>query len=67
MGKLHNVGGDSCFCDSDLNLSHSLSKLAGSKKWEQPPGLLGLSDLELAQQLQQEEYIQQQAIQPVPM
>lgn len=33
---------------------------------QQPQGALGLSDLELAQQLQQEEYQQQQGVQPVP-
>lgn len=33
---------------------------------QQPQGTSGLSDLELAQQLQQEEYQQQQGGQPVP-
>ncbi|XP_008826483.1 ubiquitin carboxyl-terminal hydrolase MINDY-1 isoform X1 [Nannospalax galili] len=86
--SLHNVDGDSCFCDSDFHLSHSLGKSpvaegAGSspekqlqvdqdylialslQQQQQPQGMLGLSDLELAQQLQQEEYQQQQAVQPV--
>lgn len=83
--SLHNVDGDSCFCDSDFHLTHSLGKASeagggsGSpgkqlqvdqdylialslQQQQQPQGTLGLSDLELAQQLQQEEY-QQQGIQ----
>ncbi|XP_016071045.1 PREDICTED: protein FAM63A [Miniopterus natalensis] len=85
--SLHNVDGDSCFCDSDFHLSHSLGKgpgaeggsgspeqrqvdqdylIALSLQQQQPQGTLGLSDLELAQQLQQEEYQQQQGVQPVP-
>ncbi|XP_020945550.1 ubiquitin carboxyl-terminal hydrolase MINDY-1 isoform X3 [Sus scrofa] len=88
--SLHNVDGDSCFCDSDFHLSHSLGKgpgaeggrgspenqrqvdqdylIALSLQQQQPPpqGTSGLSDLELAQQLQQEEYQQHQAAQPVP-
>lgn len=87
--SLHNVDGDSCFCDSDFHLSHSLGKSHGAEggsgspekqlqvdqdylialslqqQQQQPQGMLGLSDLELAQQLQQEEYQQQQAVQPV--
>lgn len=86
--SLHNVDGDSCFCDSDFHLSHSLGKSPGAEggsgspekqlqvdqdylialslqQQQQPQGMLGLSDLELAQQLQQEEYQQQQAAQPV--
>ncbi|KAM9244991.1 ubiquitin carboxyl-terminal hydrolase MINDY-1 isoform 1-T4 [Dugong dugon] len=83
--SLHNVDGDSCFCDSNFRLSHSLVRgpeaEGGSDSPEkqrqvdqdylialslqQPQGTLGLSDLELAQQLQQEEYQQQQAVQPV--
>ncbi|EDL38794.1 ubiquitin carboxyl-terminal hydrolase MINDY-1 isoform 2 [Mus musculus] len=77
--SLHNVDGDSCFCDSDFHLSHSLGKSHGAEggggspekqlqvdqQQQQPQGTLGLSDLELAQQLQQEEYQQQQAVQPV--
>lgn len=84
--SLHNVDGDSCFCDSDFHLSHSLGKSHGAEggsgspdkqlqvdqdylialslQQQQPQGTLGLSDLELAQQLQQEEYQQQQALQP---
>ncbi|XP_054193614.1 ubiquitin carboxyl-terminal hydrolase MINDY-1 isoform X5 [Homo sapiens] len=87
--SLHNVDGDSCFCDSDFHLSHSLGKgpgaeggsgspekqlqvdqdylIALSLQQQQPRGPLGLTDLELAQQLQQEEYQQQQAAQPVRM
>ncbi|XP_037681973.1 ubiquitin carboxyl-terminal hydrolase MINDY-1 isoform X1 [Choloepus didactylus] len=83
--SLHNVDGDSCFCDSDFHLSHSLGKgpgaeggsgspekqrqvdqdylIALSLQQQQPQATLGLSDLELAQQLQQEEY-QQQVVQP---
>ncbi|XP_008582676.1 PREDICTED: protein FAM63A isoform X1 [Galeopterus variegatus] len=86
--SLHNVDGDSCFCDSDFHLSHSLGKGPGAEsgsgspekqlqvdqdylialslqQQQQPQGTLGLSDLELAQQLQQEEYQQHQAVQPV--
>ncbi|XP_063482379.1 ubiquitin carboxyl-terminal hydrolase MINDY-1 isoform X4 [Symphalangus syndactylus] len=87
--SLHNVDGDSCFCDSDFHLSHSLGKGPGAEggsgspekqlqvdqdylialslqqQQQQPRGALGLTDLELAQQLQQEEYQQQQAVQPV--
>ncbi|XP_032123314.1 ubiquitin carboxyl-terminal hydrolase MINDY-1 isoform X8 [Sapajus apella] len=85
--SLHNVDGDSCFCDSDFHLSHSLGKgpgaeggsgspekqlqvdqdylIALSLQQQQPQGALGLTDLELAQQLQQEEYQQQQTAQPV--
>ncbi|XP_069336733.1 ubiquitin carboxyl-terminal hydrolase MINDY-1 isoform X8 [Eulemur rufifrons] len=86
--SLHNVDGDSCFCDSDFHLSHSLGKGPGAEggsgspekqlqvdqdylialslqQQQQPQGTLGLSDLELAQQLQQEEYDQQQGVQPV--
>ncbi|XP_004456083.2 ubiquitin carboxyl-terminal hydrolase MINDY-1 isoform X1 [Dasypus novemcinctus] len=83
--SLHNVDGDSCFCDSDFHLSHSLDKGGGAEGGsgspenlqrqvdqdylialslqQQPQGALGLSDLELAQQLQQEEYQQQQTVQ----
>ncbi|XP_005414529.1 PREDICTED: protein FAM63A isoform X1 [Chinchilla lanigera] len=39
--------------------------IALSLQQQQPQGTLGLTDLELAQQLQQEEYQQQQAVQPV--
>lgn len=86
--SLHNVDGDSCFCDSDFHLSHSLGKVPGAEGGngspekqlqvdqdylialslqQQPQGTLGLTDLELAQQLQQEEYQQQQVVQPVQM
>ncbi|XP_006900182.1 PREDICTED: protein FAM63A [Elephantulus edwardii] len=87
--SLHNVDGDSCFCDSNFHLSHSLVKEPGAEggtgspekqlqvdqdylialslQQQQPQGALGLSDLELAQQLQQEEYQQQQAVQPAQM
>lgn len=86
--SLHNVDGDSCFCDSEFHLSHSLGKGPGAEgagdspekqrqvdqdymialflQQQQPQGTSGLSDLELAQQLQQEEYQQQQGGQPVP-
>ncbi|XP_017201389.3 ubiquitin carboxyl-terminal hydrolase MINDY-1 [Oryctolagus cuniculus] len=94
--SLHNVDGDSCFCDSEFHLSHSLGKGSGARGGSSSPekqlqvdqdylialslqqqqpvpqGTLGLSDLELAQQLQQEEYQQQQGVQslqprtPVP-
>lgn len=78
--SLHNVDGDSCFCDAEFHLSHALGKeAAGSSPQEQhlnqrqvdqdymialslqqQQGGTPLSDLELAQQLQQEEYQQQQ-------
>uniref|UniRef100_A0A8C8RQX9 Ubiquitin carboxyl-terminal hydrolase n=1 Tax=Pelusios castaneus TaxID=367368 RepID=A0A8C8RQX9_9SAUR len=74
--SLHNVDGDSCFCDTDFHLSHTLGKeAAGSSPQEQrqvdqdymialslqqQQGPSTLSDLELARQLQQEEYQQQQ-------
>uniref|UniRef100_A0A8C8Y7H5 Ubiquitin carboxyl-terminal hydrolase n=1 Tax=Panthera leo TaxID=9689 RepID=A0A8C8Y7H5_PANLE len=85
--SLHNVDGDSCFCNSDFHLSHSLGKGPGAgggngspeqqrlvdqdylialSLQQQPQGTLGLSDLELAQQLQQEEYQQQPAVQTAP-
>lgn len=84
--SLHNVDGDSCFCDSDFHLSHALDKGPGAEggsgspekqrqvdqdylialSLQQPQGTVGLSDLELAQQLQNEEYQQQQGVQPVP-
>ncbi|XP_043358161.1 ubiquitin carboxyl-terminal hydrolase MINDY-1 isoform X3 [Dermochelys coriacea] len=80
--SLHNVDGDSCFCDAEFHLSHTLGKeAAGSSPQEQrqvdqdymialslqqqPQGPSALSDLELARQLQQEEYQQQQAVPPV--
>lgn len=40
--------------------------IALSLQQQQPQGTVGLSDLELAQQLQQEEYQQQRGAQPVP-
>ncbi|XP_074837432.1 ubiquitin carboxyl-terminal hydrolase MINDY-1 isoform X3 [Carettochelys insculpta] len=63
--SLHNVDGDSCFCDAEFHLSHTLGKeAAGSSSQEQrqvdQQGPSALSDLELARQLQQEEYQQQQ-------
>ncbi|OCT69353.1 ubiquitin carboxyl-terminal hydrolase MINDY-1 [Xenopus laevis] len=75
--SLHNVEGDSCFCDSDFHLTQHLEKEAsfGSPQLQrqvdqdymialslqqQQQGPLAMSDLELAQQLQQEEYQQQQ-------
>ncbi|XP_035978846.1 ubiquitin carboxyl-terminal hydrolase MINDY-1 isoform X6 [Halichoerus grypus] len=86
--SLHNVDGDSCFCDSDFHLSHSLGKGPGAggargspekrrqvdqdylialSLQHQPQDTVGLSDLELARQLQQEEYRQQQAGPPAPV
>uniref|UniRef100_G3U509 Ubiquitin carboxyl-terminal hydrolase n=1 Tax=Loxodonta africana TaxID=9785 RepID=G3U509_LOXAF len=85
--SLHNVDGDSCFCDSDFHLSHSPAKGPGAEggsgspeKQRQVDQIIplavcfasekelenlksGLSDLELAQH-QQEEYQQQQVVQP---
>ncbi|XP_060614033.2 ubiquitin carboxyl-terminal hydrolase MINDY-1 [Anolis sagrei] len=79
--SLHNVDGDSCFCDTDFHLSHALGKEAAggpppeqqhlnqrqvdqdymiALSLQQQQGGTPLSDLELAQQLQQEEYQQQQ-------
>uniref|UniRef100_A0ACB8G8J3 Ubiquitin carboxyl-terminal hydrolase MINDY-1 n=1 Tax=Sphaerodactylus townsendi TaxID=933632 RepID=A0ACB8G8J3_9SAUR len=78
--SLHNVDGDSCFCDAEFHLSHALGKeAAGGSPQEQElnqrqvdqdymialslqqqQGGAVLSDLELAQQLQQEEYQRQQ-------
>ncbi|XP_012667256.1 ubiquitin carboxyl-terminal hydrolase MINDY-1 isoform X1 [Otolemur garnettii] len=86
--SLNNVDGDSCFCDSDFHLSHSLGKGPGAEggsgspekqlqvdqdylialslqQHQQPQSTLGLSDLELAQHLQQEEYQQQHSVQPL--
>ncbi|XP_074665545.1 ubiquitin carboxyl-terminal hydrolase MINDY-1 [Strix aluco] len=76
--SLHNVDGDSCFCDTDFHLSHAPGKegataappdprlqqrqvdqdymIALSLQQQQGQGLSALSDLELARQLQQEEY-----------
>lgn len=86
--SLHNVDGDSCFCDSDFHLSHSLGKGPGAggargspeKRQQvdqdylialslqhQPQDTSGLSDLELARQLQQEEYRQHQAAPTAPV
>ncbi|XP_060112406.1 ubiquitin carboxyl-terminal hydrolase MINDY-1-like [Heteronotia binoei] len=76
--SLHNVDGDSCFCDAEFHLSHALEKEAagGSPReqqanqrqvdqdymialsLQQQQGGAVLSDLELAQRLQQEEYQQ---------
>ncbi|NWU50720.1 MINY1 hydrolase, partial [Dromas ardeola] len=80
--SLHNVDGDSCFCDTDFHLSHALGKegataappdhhlqqrqvdqdymIALSLQQQQGQDPSALSDLELARQLQQEEYQQQQ-------
>ncbi|XP_078526760.1 ubiquitin carboxyl-terminal hydrolase MINDY-1 [Lissotriton helveticus] len=77
--SLHNVEGDSCFCDSNFHLSYHLSKEASFSNQEQlqqrlldqdymialslqqqQQGPPGMSDLELARQLQQEEYQNQQ-------
>lgn len=72
--SLHNVDGDSCFCDAEFHLSHSLCQEPGiprgcgspeKQRQLDQPRLQGLSDLELAQQLQQQEY-QQQPTTPVP-
>ncbi|XP_053330730.1 ubiquitin carboxyl-terminal hydrolase MINDY-1 [Spea bombifrons] len=82
--SLHNVEGDSCFCDSNFHLIPRLEKEASFSNpqqlqqrqvdqdymialslQQQQQGPLAMSDLELAQQLQQEEYQQQQQ-QPLP-
>ncbi|OCT66572.1 ubiquitin carboxyl-terminal hydrolase MINDY-1 [Xenopus laevis] len=81
--SLHNVEGDSCFCDSDFHLTQQLEKEFSSPQQlqhrqvdqdymialslqQQQQGPLAMSDLELAQQLQQEEYQQQQQQPPPP-
>lgn len=77
--SLHNVEGDSCFCDSDFHLTQHLEKEASFSSpqqlqqrqvdqdymialslQQQQQGPLPMSDLELARQLQKEEYQQQQ-------
>ncbi|XP_054662206.1 ubiquitin carboxyl-terminal hydrolase MINDY-1 isoform X1 [Grus americana] len=87
--SLHNVDGDSCFCDTDFHLSHAPGKegataappdhrlqqrqvdqdymIALSLQQQQQQGQdpSALSDLELARQLQQEEYQRQQQRQQV--
>jgi hypothetical protein len=35
--SLHNVDGDSCFCDSDFHLSHSLGKGPGAEGGSDSP------------------------------
>ncbi|XP_065607608.1 ubiquitin carboxyl-terminal hydrolase MINDY-1 isoform X2 [Cyrtonyx montezumae] len=77
--SLHNVDGDSCFCDTQFHLSHALGKeaaapeqsqldqdymMALSLQQQQGQDPSALSDLELARQLQQEEY--QQRPPPAP-
>ncbi|XP_063172839.1 ubiquitin carboxyl-terminal hydrolase MINDY-1 [Candoia aspera] len=80
--SLHNVDGDSCFCDAEFHLSHALGKeAAGGSPVDQrqvdqdymialslqrQQGGPALSDLELAQQLQQEEYQQPPPPAPAP-
>ncbi|KAK9390944.1 protein FAM63A [Crotalus adamanteus] len=80
--SLHNVDGDSCFCDAEFRLSHALGKeAAGGSPVDQrqvdqdymialslqrQQGGPALSDLELAQQLQQEEYQQPPPPAPLP-
>lgn len=82
--SLHNVEGDSCFCDSDFHLTQHLEKEASFSSpqqlqqrqvdqdymialslQQQQQGPLPMSDLELARQLQKEEY-QQQLPSPAP-
>ncbi|XP_053906856.1 ubiquitin carboxyl-terminal hydrolase MINDY-1 isoform X2 [Cuculus canorus] len=76
--SLHNVDGDSCFCDTEFHLSHAEGKegatvaaldhqLQQSQVDQQQQGQdpSALSDLELARQLQQEEY-QQHHLQQQP-
>ncbi|NXP14503.1 MINY1 hydrolase, partial [Thinocorus orbignyianus] len=81
--SLHNVDGDSCFCDTHFHLSHAPGKegtttgppldhhlqqrqvdqdylIALSLQQQQGQDPSALSDLELARQLQQEEYQRQQ-------
>ncbi|NXS54314.1 MINY1 hydrolase, partial [Brachypteracias leptosomus] len=80
--SLHTVDGDSCFCDTHFHLSHNGATaapldprlqqrqvdqdymIALSLQQGQEPS--GLSDLELARQLQQEEYQHQPQPQPHP-
>ncbi|XP_014816348.1 PREDICTED: protein FAM63A isoform X2 [Calidris pugnax] len=71
--SLHNVEGDSCFCDTHFHLSHAPGKEGATMtppdhhlqqrqvdQQQQGQEPSGLSDLELARQLQQEEYQRQQ-------
>ncbi|XP_032089720.1 ubiquitin carboxyl-terminal hydrolase MINDY-1 [Thamnophis elegans] len=81
--SLHNVDGDSCFCDAEFHLSHALGKEAAGGSpvdqrqvdqdymialslQRQQGGPPAMSDLELAQQLQQEEYQQPPPPSPLP-
>ncbi|NXT00065.1 MINY1 hydrolase, partial [Jacana jacana] len=87
--SLHNVDGDSCFCDTHFHLSHAPGKegataappldhhlqqrqvdqdymIALSLQQQQGQDPSALSDLELARQLQQEEYQRQQVPAQVP-
>ncbi|KAG8537689.1 hypothetical protein GDO81_024067 [Engystomops pustulosus] len=83
--SLHNVEGDSCFCDSDFHLTQHLEKEASFSSpqqlqqrqvdqdymialslQQQQQGALPMSDLELARQLQKEEYQQQAPAQAPP-
>ncbi|XP_070622606.1 ubiquitin carboxyl-terminal hydrolase MINDY-1 [Erythrolamprus reginae] len=80
--SLHNVDGDSCFCDAEFHLSPTLGKeAAGGSPVDQgqvdqdymialslqrQQGGPAMSDLELAQQLQQEEYQQPPPPSPLP-
>ncbi|XP_077115744.1 ubiquitin carboxyl-terminal hydrolase MINDY-1 [Ranitomeya variabilis] len=76
--SLHNVEGDSCFCDSDFHLTQHMEKdtacsspqqlqqrqvdqdyMIALSLQQQQQGPLPMSDLELARQLQKEEYQQQ--------
>ncbi|NWW23203.1 MINY1 hydrolase, partial [Falcunculus frontatus] len=85
--SLHSVDGDSCFCDTDFHLSHTLGKEGATaappeqqlqqrqvdqdylvalslQQGQDPPSVL--SDLELARQLQHEEYQQHHPHPPHP-
>ncbi|NXI79012.1 MINY1 hydrolase, partial [Rhipidura dahli] len=76
--SLHSVDGDSSFCDTDFHLSHALGREGATtappdhrlqqrqvdQQGQDPPSVL--SDLELARQLQHEEYQQHHPHPPHP-
>ncbi|CAJ0934868.1 unnamed protein product [Ranitomeya imitator] len=83
--SLHNVEGDSCFCDSDFHLTQHMEKdtacsspqqlqqrqvdqdyMIALSLQQQQQGPLPMSDLELARQLQKEEYQQQEPAAQAP-
>ncbi|XP_020139637.2 ubiquitin carboxyl-terminal hydrolase MINDY-1 isoform X1 [Microcebus murinus] len=65
LGKGPGAEGGSGSPEKQLQVDQDYLIALSLQQQQQPQGTLGLSDLELAQQLQQEEYEQQQAVQPV--